>query len=199
MHCWKLWHLFRLTSIKSLLSETRNGALVWNSSRTGFTPCFMGQTCYIALRILYKIAPQLLVWSNTFQTKLLALFDSIQCTVAHKWLNATVAHAERTVVHERIVPVSWLPRVLGHILQHLHLTMNEWTIKTPNPICRLFFKIDLLTDFAAVCLTDFIDWRYIYSWLVFSTRLVNCCPHGRRNYTCAHLPSLWPPPSPFPN
>jgi hypothetical protein len=49
--------------------------------------------------------------------------------------------------------------------------MDELIIKTPNPICRLFFKIDLLTDFAA----DFIDWRYIHSWLVFSTQLVNCC------------------------
>ncbi len=54
--------------------------------------------------------------------------------------------------------------------------MDEWTIKIPNPICRLFFKIDLLTDFAAWCLTDFIDWRSIHSWLVFSTQLVNCCP-----------------------
>ncbi len=68
------------------------------------------------------------------------------------------------------------------------LAMDEWTIKTPNPICRLFFKIDLLTDFAALCLTDFIDWRYIQSWLVFSTQLVNCCPHGQRNYTCVLLP-----------
>ncbi len=34
----------------------------------------------------------------------------------------------------------------------------------------------------------FIDWRYIHSWLVFSTQLVNCCPHGRRNYTCVLLP-----------
>ena len=40
--------------------------------------------------------------------------------------------------------------------------MDEWTKKTPNPICRLFFKIDLLTDFAAMCLTDFIDWRKSY-------------------------------------
>ncbi len=30
------------------------------------------------------------------------------------------------------------------------IAMEEWTIKTPNPICRLFFKIDLLTDFAAI-------------------------------------------------
>jgi hypothetical protein len=59
--------------------------------------------------------------------------------------------------------------------------MDEWTIRTPNRLCRLFFKIDLLTDFAALWSTDFIDWRYIHSWLVFSTQLVNCCPHGHRN------------------
>jgi hypothetical protein len=40
-------------------------------------------------------------------------------------------------------------------------------------------------DFAALGLTDFIDWRYIHSWLAFSTQLVNC---GRRNYTCVLLP-----------
>ncbi len=66
--------------------------------------------------------------------------------------------------------------------------MDELTIKTPNPKCQIFFKIDLLTDFAALCFTDFIDWRYIHSWLVFSIQLVNCCPHGRRNYTCVLLP-----------
>jgi hypothetical protein len=31
----------------------------------------------------------------------------------------------------------------------------------PYPICWLFFKIDLLTDFAVLCLTDFIDWRFM--------------------------------------
>ena len=46
-----------------------------------------------------------------------------------------------------------------------------------------FLSVDLLTDFAAFCLTDFIDWIYIHSWIVFSTQLVNCCPHGKRNYT----------------
>ncbi len=79
------------------------------------------------------------------------------------------------------------------------LSMDEWTIKTPNPKCRLFFKIDLLTDFAVLCLTDFLDWRYIHSWLVFSTQLVNCCPHGQRNYACVLLPLYLlydlPPPS----
>ncbi len=78
------------------------------------------------------------------------------------------------------------------------LPMDEWTIKTPNPIC-LFLKIDLLTHFAALCLTDFIDWRYIHSVVYIfdpacellppldeGTILVFCCP--------STVPSLWPPP-----
>jgi hypothetical protein len=79
--------------------------------------------------------------------------------------------------------------------------MDDRTIKTPNPICRLFFKIGLLTDFAALCFTDFIDWRYIHSvvcifdpaWTVApmeeGTILVNCYPSSF---------SLTSPPSPLP-
>jgi hypothetical protein len=66
-------------------------------------------------------------------------------------------------------------------------------MKTLNPKCRRFFKIDLLINFAALFLTDFTDWRkwrYIHSSLVFSTQLVNFCPHGRWNYTCV-LMSLY--------
>ncbi len=87
-----------------------------------------------------------------------------------------------------------------HSYKKIIASMDEWTIKTPNPICRLFFKIDLLTDFAALCLTDFIGWICIHSWLVFSTQLVNCCPHGQRNYTCVVLPLylLYDPPPPPP-
>ncbi len=82
-----------------------------------------------------------------------------------------------------------------------YIAIEEWTKKTPNPKCWLFFKSDLLTDFAALCLTDFIDWSYIHLSLVFSTQFVNCCPHGRRNYTCVLLPlyllsDLPPPPLP---
>ncbi len=75
--------------------------------------------------------------------------------------------------------------------------------KDTEPIMSAFLKIDLLTDFAALCLIDFIDWRYIHSWLVFSTQLVNCCPHIRRKYTCVLLPlyllSDLPASPPFPN
>ncbi len=39
-----------------------------------------------------------------------------------------------------------------------------------------------------MCLKDFIDWKYLHSLLVFSTQLVNCWPHERRNYTCVLLP-----------
>ncbi len=74
--------------------------------------------------------------------------------------------------------------------------MDEWTIKTPN---RLFFKIDLLTDFAALCLTDFIDGRDIHLSLVFSTQLVNCCPHGWRTILVYCCPSTFFLTSPTPN
>jgi hypothetical protein len=63
--------------------------------------------------------------------------------------------------------------------------MDEWTIKTPK---SAFLSVDLLTDFAAFCLTDFIDWRCIHSLFVFLTQLMNCCPHRLRNYTCVLLP-----------
>jgi hypothetical protein len=71
--------------------------------------------------------------------------------------------------------------------------------KDTDPYMSAFLLIDQLTDFAAFCLTDFIDWRYIHSWLIFLTQLVNCCPPGRRNYNCVLLPlyllsDLLPPP-----
>ncbi len=90
-----------------------------------------------------------------------------------------------------------------HLYREEHGRMNY---KDTKPNMTAFLSVDLLTDFAAFCLTDFIDWRYIHSWFVFSTQLVNCCPHGRRNYTLlvyccpSPVPSLWPPsPSPLPN
>ncbi len=83
---------------------------------------------------------------------------------------------------------------------------STWT----NELQRLqtlyvsFLKIDLLTGFAASCLADFIDWRYIHSWFVFSTQLVTVAPMDKGTiltYCCPFtVPSLWPPPpSPVPN
>ncbi len=75
--------------------------------------------------------------------------------------------------------------------------------KDTKPYMSAFLSVDLLTDFVAFCSTDFIVWRYIQSWFVFSTQPVNCCPHWRRNYTLhlycclSTVPSLWlPSPSP---
>ncbi len=70
----------------------------------------------------------------------------------------------------------------------LGVTHGRMNYKDTKPYMSAFLSVDLLTDFAAFCLTDFIDWRYIHSRFVFSTQLVNCCPHGRRNYTCVLLP-----------
>jgi hypothetical protein len=73
----------------------------------------------------------------------------------------------------------------------------NYSIKTPNPICRLFFKIDLFADFAALCLTDFIDWRYIHSVVC----IFNPGREGLRNNTSVLLPLyctfslISPPPS----
>jgi hypothetical protein len=58
---------------------------------------------------------------------------------------------------------------------HPHGRMNY---KDTKPYMSAFLSVDLLTDFAAFCLTDFIHWRYTHSWFVFSTQLVNCEPHG---------------------
>ncbi len=75
--------------------------------------------------------------------------------------------------------------------------MDEWTIKTPNPICRLFFKIYLLSDIAALCFTDFIDWRYIHSLVgIFDPTCELLPPWTKELYLCtvAPLSSLWSPP-----
>jgi hypothetical protein len=48
--------------------------------------------------------------------------------------------------------------------------------KDTKPYMSSFLSVDLKTEFAAFCLTDFIDWRYTHSWFVFSTQLMNCCP-----------------------
>ncbi len=81
------------------------------------------------------------------------------------------------------------------------LDMDELTIKTPTPICRLFFKIDLLTDIVALCLTDFTDWRYIHSVVcIFDAACELLTPWMKEQYLCtvAPLPYLLsdlPPPS----
>jgi hypothetical protein len=42
----------------------------------------------------------------------------------------------------------------------VHGRMNY---KDTKPYMSAFLSVDLLTEFAAFCLTDFIDWRYIHS------------------------------------
>jgi hypothetical protein len=80
--------------------------------------------------------------------------------------------------------------------------------KDTKPYMSAFLSVDLLTDFAAFCLTDFIDWRYTHSWFVFPTQLVNCCPPWMgRNNTCVllsvapllYLLSYLLPPTPQPS
>jgi hypothetical protein len=70
----------------------------------------------------------------------------------------------------------------GREKQRECLCHGRMNYKDTKPYMSAFLSVDLFTEFAAFRLTDFIDWRYIHSWFVFSTQLVNCCPHGRRNY-----------------
>ncbi len=65
--------------------------------------------------------------------------------------------------------------------------------KRPIPICRLFFKIDLLTDIAALCSTDFRDWRYIHSVACIFYPACELLPPWKKEqylFTVAPLPYL---------
>ncbi len=62
--------------------------------------------------------------------------------------------------------------------------------KRPIPICRLFFKIYLLTDIAALCLTNFIDWRYIHILVgIFDPACELLPPWTKELYLCS--PSIF--------
>jgi hypothetical protein len=64
--------------------------------------------------------------------------------------------------------------------------------KDTKPYMSAFLSVDLLTDFAALCLTDFRDWRYTHSWFVFLTQLVNCSPPWMKElYLCTVAPLLY--------
>jgi hypothetical protein len=58
--------------------------------------------------------------------------------------------------------------------------------KDTKPYVSAFLSVDLLTDFAEFCLTDFIDWRYIHSW-VAACELLPPWMKEPRNYTCLLL------------
>ncbi len=80
-----------------------------------------------------------------------------------------------------------------------HGRMNYKDTK-PYTVCRLYFKIDLLTDIAALCLTDFIDWRYIHSVVcIFDPACELLPPWAKEQYLCTvtplpHFLSDLPPP-----
>ncbi len=70
---------------------------------------------------------------------------------------------EYTYIVSTPSPARFKSRIAGRGRRPMDSSMDEWIKKTPNPISRLFFKIDLFPELAALCLTDFIDWRYIHS------------------------------------
>ena len=77
--------------------------------------------------------------------------------------------------------------------------------KDTKPYMSAFLKIDLLTDFAALFLTDFIDWRYIHSVVcIFDPACELLPPWTKELYLCTvthllYLLSDLLPPPPLPN
>jgi hypothetical protein len=82
-------------------------------------------------------------------------------------------------IDQRDVVGGWVGVGGSHLHPPDHGRMNY---KDTKPYMSAFLSLGLLTEFAAFSLTDLIDWRNIHSWFVFSTQLVNSCPHGRRYY-----------------
>ncbi len=137
---------------------------------------------------------------------------------AKSWQHCQIHTRKNCVLLPRCLPhvllqamliIAWLAHCYLYTVAKKSLTiairlpMDVWTIKTPNPISRLFLKIDLLTDFAALCFRDFIDWRNIHSVVcIFDPACELLPPWTKEQYLCTvvPLPSLWPPPlPPFPN
>jgi len=75
--------------------------------------------------------------------------------------------------------------------------------KDTKPYMSAFLKINLFTDFAALCLTDFIDWRYTHSVVcIFDPPCELLPPWTKELYMCTvapMVPSLWPPPPSSPS
>jgi hypothetical protein len=83
----------------------------------------------------------------------------------------------------------------------IHGRMNY---KDTKPYMSAFLKIDLLTDFVALCLTDFVDWRYIHSEVcIFDPACELLSPWTKELYLCTVAPLLYllsdllPPPTLF--
>jgi hypothetical protein len=75
--------------------------------------------------------------------------------------------------------------------------------KNTKPYMSAFLKIDLLTDFAELCLKDFIDWRYIHSVVcIFDLACELLPPWTKKLYLCTValllylLSYILPPPPP---
>ena len=83
-------------------------------------------------------------------------------------------------------------------------THGRMNYKDTKPYMSAFLKIDLLTHFATLCLTDFIDWRYIHSVVcIFEPACELLPPWMKELYLCTVAPLLYllsdllpPPPLP---
>jgi hypothetical protein len=122
-------------------------------------------------------------------------------------------HCNRDNVYTKNISPTYLSRYCNNgtsinfsieIPDPLFSTVEGLNCKRPIPTCRLFFKIELLTDIAALCLTDFIDWRYIHSLVgIFDPACELLPPWTKELYLCTVAPLQYLlsdllPPSPLP-
>ncbi len=108
---------------------------------------------------------------------------------SYQWTKARLAYM-RSNLWSSLAHASMMAVVLDrqHTARCTCNTMDKWTMKTTNTKCRLFFKIDLLTDFVALCLTDYIDWRYIHQrWAKWRSTTLNLYLYLRHDMSTTSL------------
>ncbi len=80
----------------------------------------------------------------------------------------------------------------------LGLERGRMDYKDTEPKMSAFLSNLPVNGLCGMCLTDFIDWRYIHSWLVFSTSLWTVAPIDEGTcvllplYLLSDLPPLYP-------
>jgi len=96
---------------------------------------------------------------------------NVQIHKLYKYLLFRLRRHNLPISTNRISPLP--PYKCYFFIEHHSIVHGRKNYKDTKPYMSAFPSVDLLTDFAAFCLTDFIDWRYIHSWFVFLTQLVN--------------------------
>ncbi len=167
-----------------------------------------GWGSFVSLRgSLLRWASTIPGWASTASCELPRLQERLHGSIVsllpdeHPWLYCEppqlTAWASR-LIKARSCSKTTCSDYLAILGNPIPCTVEELNCKRP---IGFSFKIDLLTDIATLCLTDFLDWRYIYSLVGIFDPACELLPTWTKElylFTVAPQSSLWPPP-PFPN